>query len=827
MAMDRETLLSIAKEEEKRAKNYDLEERRSKLLQYYDGNLSADITDQEGRSTVTSRDVLDVVEGLLPPLMRRFSMSDEICVFEPIGAEDEEAAKQETDVINHIFWNQCNGFVVLYTWLKDSLQQAIGSVKAWIEDIETNESVSYRGLTQDELNAFVNDDDVEIVAVSEKLSQIEAQGVVIDVKLFDVDLVRHTKKKKIMVEAVPPEEHLVSKDARYPNDRRARFEAHRGRKTVSELIEMGFPRYEAEMMPDATHEDPTETERLDQSGEWLDYEGGDESQREVWCTDAVLHIDVDDDGIAERKHLVYAGNYLLVNEDADLENGPMHCMCAMLSPHTRIGKSPAELVLDIARIKTVLQRGIADNIYLTLDPREEVVWPRLTQEGKDDIFKTGSGVKIRTTEPGSINSLTVPFIAKEAYSVIDYYDGVRKDRTGIGQEILGLDADALARANTGVLSEAMDAIQMKIDLIARVFAETGIKSLFLGLHEMMRKYQDTALTVKLRNQWISVDPRNWRERTDMNVRIGLGTSNRASNAIAIQQIWEAQQRVIEAGGLGHLVTLPNLYHTLAEIVKNAGQRTPELFFTEPKTDELPAAEPQPNPQIEASLQIAQLQAQIEERKLDLEQGKNQVALEKANADSRIKELMAQVDEAKVRVDDANKDADRELKSLELRINQWEAEQKLKIEASTAGVEIEPFDSRPRLSDETITMMQQMVDNHESGMKTIQASIMQGLNTIGIGFQNAVKSLIASDEQLMFELRNGLASLIDSQSKIASQMMMGNENMGRMLSSGMESIRNSSNAATSEITKALSQKKKERTMNDIVSLYREFEEQLNG
>ena len=110
-----------------------LAEERADAMDYYLGDMRKDMPAQDGRSRAVSSDVADTIEGLMPNLMDIFAGSDEVVRFEPVGPEDEAAASQETDYVNHVFMQQNPGFMILYSFIKDALLSKVGIVKVWWE----------------------------------------------------------------------------------------------------------------------------------------------------------------------------------------------------------------------------------------------------------------------------------------------------------------------------------------------------------------------------------------------------------------------------------------------------------------------------------------------------------------------------------------------------------------------------------------------------------------------------------------------------------------------------------------------------------------------
>jgi hypothetical protein len=152
----------------------------------------------------------------------------------------------------------------------------------------------------------------------------------------------------------------------------------------------------------------------------------------------------------------------------------------------------------------------------------------------------------------------------------------------------------------------MSLARLKIEASARIFAETGIKSLFMHLHELIQKHQTKKQIVRLRNTWVEVDPTSWRDRFDVTVNIGLGIGSREQNNLHLASIKELQQSIVSGGGLNLLVTPKNIYNTASEFVRNANLKDPGLFFTDPGD----ALAPPPSDELQ---QLQQKEQQLLER----------------------------------------------------------------------------------------------------------------------------------------------------------------------------------------------------------------------
>jgi hypothetical protein len=223
--------------------------------------------------------------------------------------------------------------------------------------------------------------------------------------------------------------------------------------------------------------------------------------------------------------------------------------------------------------------------------------------------------------------------------MLEYFDKVKKDRTGISSDAQGLDPEALKNIQTSVLAASVDLSRMKIEAIARIFAETGIRSLFLHIHELLQKHQDKAKVVKLRGQWVPVNPSEWRERTDMTVNIGLGIGTREQNLLHLNAIADKQAAIVAAGGMNLVVTPKNVYNTCAELVKNANLKTPGMFFTDPG-DQMAPPPDQQQQQLQAQQQALQ-QRQQQLDAVDAQQKQTKLALQ--NEEQQLQHLREMID----------------------------------------------------------------------------------------------------------------------------------------------------------------------------------------
>jgi hypothetical protein len=632
-----------------------LSSERTAAMDYYNGDMNRDMPPQDGRSKAVSSDVADTIEGLMPSLMEIFAGSDDVMQFNPVGPQDVQAAVQETDYVNHVFMQQNPGFLVLYSFIKDALLSKVGIVKVWWEDHEEQEEETYYDIPDDGYALLAANPDIEIVAhsahpapqlqlpasASPAMSGPPAQGLppsaaggpavtpamgggaqpglsapspVAPPQLHDVTVATKRQVQKACVEGVPPEEFGISRFARSLRDCGYCF--HEVIRREEDLIADGYdpdqikaiPTYAMLTNPEELSRD-TVDEHLAAGGD----EGVNEANRQIKITEHYVRMDYEGNNKPALYMVVTGGDQgeILrrdgkeVIEQTDVI--PFAAMTPFIVTHRFFGRSVADLVMDIQRVKTAILRGILDNVYLANNPRVEVSETHATDTTLDDLLVSRPGGIVRTKMPGGVNWQEVPSIAAAAFPVIEYMDSQREWRTGVSHVSQGIDAEALQNQSATAAAQVYSASQAKMKLIARIFAETGIKDLFLLLHAVIRKNGSQAQTVKLRNQWTTIDPRDWKKREDMTVQVGLGSGGKTEQMQQLQAIINLQAQAV-AAGKGNIVSDKNLYNSGVEFAKLAGRKDFNDFFTDPAT--VPAPQPPPDPKL---LEI-QMQGQLQDKK---------------------------------------------------------------------------------------------------------------------------------------------------------------------------------------------------------------------
>jgi hypothetical protein len=512
-----------------------LSDERSRALDYYLGDMTRDMPAPEGRSKAVSTDVADTIEGLMPTLMDIFCGGDEVVRFEPVGPEDVAAAEQETDYVNHVFMQRNPGFLVLYSFIKDALLSKVGIVKVWWETREEFERETYLDLTEEQFAIIAGDPAVEIVEHTEKRSANSeiANSEAADrysllatrySLLHDVTVETKRTHASARVEAVPPEEFGIARNARSIRD--AGYVFHDVLKRQEELIAQGYDAEQIKALPSYTALANVEAQARDtveeRNGGQGD-EGTNKANRLIRITEHYVRMDYEGDGKAALYRVTTAseqGDILTRDGEPDIVRAdqiPFAAMTPVIITHRFFGRSVADLVMDIQRIKTALLRALLDNAYLANNPRTEVPESHATETTLDDLLVSRPGGIVRTKMPGGLSVIQHPDIGGHVFPLLQYQDTTREWRTGVSRQGQGVDPNALQNQVATIANQMFNAAQAKVKLIARIFAETGIRDLFTLLHGTIRKHGGEPATVRLRNRWVTIDPRDWKERNDMTV----------------------------------------------------------------------------------------------------------------------------------------------------------------------------------------------------------------------------------------------------------------------------------------------------------------------
>ena len=625
---------------------------RAESTRYYRGDPFGN--EVEGRSQVVSRDVRDSVQAVLPSMMRVFFGSEKVVEFVPRTESDVAMAEQATDYLNYILRQDNDAISIFYSVFKDALMNKGGFVKWWWDDSVEVHTHSFEGLDEGSLGLLLEEDGVEAVSVEsvpapgitdEQIAMMEAQGMPVP-QIYDVEIKRRRKKNQVRVETMPPEEFFVDAAATSLDD--AMVVGHRTMSTVSDLVALGYDR-------DMLEEYLSDEFAFTDSDEYLARYAGTEipdpvsayERRRVLYVEAWCYVDYDGDGIAELRRVCTVGNNYTVVNNEPADTIPFTMFSCDPEPHVFFGSDIADMTKDIQRVKSAVLRGMLDSLSFALYPSTGVV------EGMvdiDDVLNAEVGSIIRMRQPGMVQQLNVPFLGKEAFPMMQYLDAMKESRTGQTAASQGLDPDVLQSTTRAAVTATIKGAEQHLEMMARLFADS-FKRMFKGMLRLVVTHQDRERMVRLRDQWVPIDPRVWDSTMDCSVNVGLGSGATDERLMVLNQVASRQQEAMEKLGPNNpLVGLGQIRNTLAKMLEISGYPDSTQFFKQIPLDYQPPPPPPPKPSPEellAQAQMADIQARtaIDQQKLQLDAVKQQQLDERESAriagDLAIREFQAE------------------------------------------------------------------------------------------------------------------------------------------------------------------------------------------
>ena len=641
---------------------------RAESTEYYLGDAP------EGTSSLQSEfistDVRESILFMLPSIMRTFFGTKKVVEFVPKGPEDIQLAEQQTDYINYIIQQKNNGFQVLYDAFKDALVRKTGFVKVFWDDSVQATTHEYTGLDPQSYQALIIDKDVEIVEESVTMESMTMMDPVSGEEItqeipasYDLTIRRLKEKNQVCIEAIPPEEVLLSRHARDLES--SSYVAHRMIKSVSDLVAMGYDQDEVEQHAGygGSAVDPEAYEEIEARNPFdnMVYPNrADSGGKDVLYVEHYLFYDYDGDGIDERVRVCTIGNGIHVVNVEPWDELPICMFCPDPEPHTAIGSCPADYLKPIQAAKSQIMRDTLDSLGHSIFPRMGIV------EGQvniDDVLNTDIGQPIRMRAPGMVQPFAVPFVGKEAFPVLGYLDEAKENRTGVSKASAGLNADALQSSTSQAVSATMSGAQGRVELICRHFAEGGLKDMFKTVNNLVIKHQNAQDVYRLNNKFVPVDPRYWDNDKDIVVNVAISKSSDQEKFSVLQNVAQKQEQIMQLlGPQNPLVSLQQYANTLTKMIEMAGFKDSSSFIN----TEVPPMPPQ-QPE-EQKPDAAEMLAQAEAMKA-------QVSAQKAMID-------AETDRMKIIMDD---DRQRDIEEAQLKVKVVEMQAKYGAQVNVAEI----------------------------------------------------------------------------------------------------------------------------------------------
>lgn len=568
---------------------------RREAMQFYRGdNLALYGDSGDGLSTVVSRDVMEAIESVMPPLLRPFVAGEQVVAFDPVEDNDEESTKQATEYVNHKFRSDNNVLDVVQTALKDGLLLRLGIAKTVVEEEEAGSPETFAGMDDMQLEALRG----QAMGDGRELAGDIAQDP--ETALYTATLAPK-KVKRYRVHVVAPDEFLY--EERLPNLKAASFLGHRKQMSVGDLIDLGIKKDVAIALGSGK---PTEenddrfNDETDQPAELAK----DDPNRMVWVDECYIRCEYE--GLAQWRKVLVGGseNKILTNEQ--VEDHPYSVWTPIPIPHKLAGLSYYDLTRDVQMQKTALQREQLNNLYLVNRPQREVLDG---QVNIDDLLNPAVNGIVRVKQTNAIRQLTTPFVASDTFPMIEYLDGVREARTGVTRYNQGMDANSLNKTATGMNIISSNS-QQRQELVARQFGEF-LKDIFEKLLALVSVNAPEEDVVRLRGHFVP-----WPTSYDATVSVGLGTNNKDQLVAHLMGLLQLDERIVglQGGVQGPLLTAQNIYEKLKKLPEAMGLKG-SGYYSDPADappQQPPGAQPQgPSPD-------AQLKAETDLKKTEMD-----------------------------------------------------------------------------------------------------------------------------------------------------------------------------------------------------------------
>jgi len=641
----------------------------------------------KGKSSVTTREVAEAVDGALPQLLKIFTQSVDVVEFTPQNDGDATVAENVTAYVNHIFEKDNAGAILMHNWFWDALVNKVGIVKAfWDVKTDSNEE-EYFDLSQDELAMLMQEPSVEIVEQEEVIGEPIPVGVdpvtgepltQLAPSTFNVKLKKTVDASRVKIENVSTSEFMIDRHADCIAD--ARFVAQRKMLTRAELVAMG---YDKDIVAELNTDDEIGlgATGFEYNAVNADVNNTDPSQDLIAYYECYIDIG-DEEGTAKKHRICYASKQILSDEEIDYV--PFYSLCPFPIPHQFYGQSLADRTMDLQFIKSTVTRQMLDNLYLTNNSRVGAVEG---QVNLDDLLNSTAGGIVRMKNPNAIVPMVVQSSAGQSFPMLEYLDGVQAKRTGVSDMNQGLDANVLQNVSATAVATMTAQSQGKLELIARIFADTGVKDLMRGILQLVCKYQDQPRAMAINGKPMNIDPREWDNMYNVNINVGLGNGNGDEKIAMLQMVLAKQEQILQQYGLANpLVNLKQYRETLAKFINASGYRDDAQFLNEiddQKMQQVMQADAQQDktpPEVKASQEIAkaeiakaQMKAQTDAKAQELKQQELMQKVQQEQQELELQRKQQELDSAKellkIQQERAKLEADIALHTAELKLKE--------------------------------------------------------------------------------------------------------------------------------------------------------------
>jgi len=585
---------------------------RTNALKYYMGKPRGD--EIEGRSTIISKDVADMIDSMLTQIMPTFTM-DNIVQFEPMSEQDEEQARVESNFCNYMVMEKNNGYMLLETLIKDALLSKNATAKVYVDVKEDVKKESYTDLTQEELFMVL---------------QPQAKNQEVDITEFNestgnVKLKRITTTRKLVVDAVAPENFCISSEHRSQFLDDVMYCSERQYVSRGELIDQGFDKDLVYSLPSTTTDTKADSLERNTIDDEQNYFNRETSMQTCEVHEHYIRIDQDGDGVAELHKVLTVENILLSNEEVDFV--PYANGVAFLMGHRFYGQSVYDKISEIQDMKTHFLRQWADNALVANHKKYVVVGDQVNM---DDLLNGRPNGVIRAENLGAVQELGTTDIGPSCQMALDYYDKVRTDRSGSSLDLQSNQMAMPSNVGDQGVNTLIANLEKVTALATNNLSETLITSIYRLVHKYLRMYFQEDISAKMGGQWAETNPSQWQERDNVNITVPPTASEKVVQSVALEKAVSMAQQELSMGKEGITTSDGQVYQMKIDHLRMSGIDHPEKYFIDPDSPQAM--------QVKQQNQQAQQQQQMEQQQMMMQQAQQQAELQNQMIQTQIAEI---------------------------------------------------------------------------------------------------------------------------------------------------------------------------------------------
>jgi len=654
-AVDDDKLVTILDDNIRRSIGYydsQISRERRKVIDFYNATLPRPAHD--GNSKYVSMDVYDAVESMKAALLETFSTGYKTVRFAAQTGEDVRIAEIATAYCDYVANRQNNLFEVMQSVIHDGLIARAGLCKVYWDEREDSYLEPIQDLTEEEFDAIVAQDNVEIEEVEQD-----------ELGLYSGDLRVFQDTSQVVIEAIAPEQFVIEPQAKSLDD--VGFLGHRTTMTISELREAGYDEKLIAKIGD--HEDvemetdPEVLARHEEIGQdrGFNAKGFQDQVRSITVYELYIDIDLDGSGIAETYKVIKAGNVVLHKEKCTYK--PFCAFVPLPIPHSFFGSNFGSKVVPIQTARTVLTRSILDHAMITNNPRYTVVKGGLTNPR--ELIDNRVGGIVNVSRPDAISPMVQAPLNPFIFQTIQMLDEDKEDTTGVSRLSQGLNKDAISKQNSAAMVEQLATMsQQRQKIIARNFANNFLKPLYQLIYQLVVENEPQAKIVEIAGDYVAVNPGDWGSKRDVTVEMHLGYGEQEAEA---QKYLVLHGLMSQDPTLSTMYTPENQYKLMSHVLEQNGIKNVKDYLTPPQ--EQPPE--QPDPAQEMAMQMQQKQMELQERQ-------TAVAEMKAQMDAQVAQMKLQLEQMKAQQGFAIQSDNMDLKEAQLEHKQFVDKAELEI-----------------------------------------------------------------------------------------------------------------------------------------------------